>query len=107
RMVGACQDVTELKETEQALLRTQSKLAEALSHSQDRVVQLEEQVRSRTTFERLVGKGSAMQEVYRKLRLAAHSDVTVLLTGESGTGKELAAAAVHSLSERKSKPFVA
>jgi PAS domain S-box-containing protein len=107
RITGFSEDITDLVETEEALRRAQSRLAESLSLSQDRVVQLEEQVRSRTTFERLVGKGSAMQEVYRKLRLAAQSDVTVLVTGESGTGKELAASAIHSLSERKTKPFVA
>ena len=48
-----------------------------------------------------------MQEVFRRLRLAAQSDVTILLTGESGTGKELAARAVHALSSRKDKPFYA
>jgi transcriptional regulator with PAS, ATPase and Fis domain len=48
-----------------------------------------------------------MQEVFRRLRLAAQSDVTVLLTGESGTGKELAARAIHALSARKDKPFFA
>jgi transcriptional regulator with PAS, ATPase and Fis domain len=48
-----------------------------------------------------------MEEVFRKLRLASQSDVTVLLTGESGTGKELAASAIHSLSERRDRPFVA
>ena len=107
RITGFSEDVTELKNTEEALQRTQARLADALHVTQDRVVQLEEQVRSRTTFEHLVGKSAPMQEVYRKLRLASQSDVTVLLTGESGTGKELAAAAVHSLSERRSKPFVA
>ncbi|VAX02995.1 Response regulator of zinc sigma-54-dependent two-component system, partial [hydrothermal vent metagenome] len=49
----------------------------------------------------------AMQEVFRRLRLAAQSDVTVLLSGESGTGKELAARAIHALSARKDKPFFA
>jgi two-component system nitrogen regulation response regulator GlnG len=38
-----------------------------------------------------------MQEVYRRIRLAAESDATVLITGESGTGKELAASAIHTL----------
>jgi PAS domain S-box-containing protein len=107
RIIGFCDDVTELKEIEQALRQTQAQLADALQNSQERVVQLEEQVRSRTNFESLVGKSGPMQEVYRKLRLAAQSDVTVLLTGESGTGKELAASAIHSLSERRTQPFVA
>ncbi len=107
RILGFSEDVTDLKETEQALRQAESQLAQALHQSQDRVVQLEEQVRTRASFERLVGRSAPMQEVYRKLRLAAQSEVTVLLTGESGTGKELAASAIHSLSERKDKPFVA
>jgi transcriptional regulator with PAS, ATPase and Fis domain len=48
-----------------------------------------------------------MQEVFRRIQLAAASDVTTLITGESGTGKELAARAIHRLSERGSKPFIA
>jgi two-component system, NtrC family, response regulator HydG len=105
RMVGTCQDVTELQETEEALGRAQARLAEALPPSEDRVTRLEERVGG--GFERLVGKSEPMREVYRKLRLAARSDVTVLLTGESGTGKELAALAIHARSARASKPFVA
>jgi PAS domain S-box-containing protein len=55
----------------------------------------------------LVGSSEAMREVGRRIRLAAHSDVTVVITGESGTGKELAARAVHDLGARAAAPFVA
>jgi PAS domain S-box-containing protein len=72
-----------------------------------KIAVLEEQAKSREAFQQLIGKSPAMQEVFRRLRLAAHSDVTVLLTGESGTGKELAARAIHTLSGRKDKPFFA
>ena len=72
-----------------------------------KIAVLEEQTKSREAFEQLIGKSPAMQEVFRRLRLAAQSDVTVLLTGESGTGKELAARAIHALSARKDKPFFA
>jgi PAS domain S-box-containing protein len=73
----------------------------------EKITVLEEQTKSREAFQQLVGKSQVMQEVFRRLRLAAQSDVTVLLTGESGTGKELAARAVHALSSRKDKPFYA
>jgi PAS domain S-box-containing protein len=106
-VIAVVRDTTELKGTEEALRDSERRLAEALKISQDRVVQLEEQVHSRVSFASMSGKSTAMQEVYRRLRLAAESDVTVLLTGESGTGKELAASAVHSLSHRRSRPFVA
>ena len=72
-----------------------------------KIAVLEEQTKSRDAFQQLIGKSPPMQEVFRRLRLAAQSDVTVLLTGESGTGKELAARAVHALSARKDKPFFA
>jgi len=47
-----------------------------------------------------------MREVFSKVRRAAPSDSTVLLTGESGTGKELVARAIHTLSDRAEKEFV-
>jgi PAS domain S-box-containing protein len=72
-----------------------------------KIAVLEEQTKSREAFQQLIGKSPAMQEVFRRLRLAAQSDVTVLLTGESGTGKELAARAIHALSARKDNPFFA
>jgi PAS domain S-box-containing protein len=59
------------------------------------------------SYHHLIGKSPAMQEVFRRLKLAADSDVTVLITGESGTGKELAAAAIHAHSARRNKPLLA
>ncbi len=57
--------------------------------------------------EGMVGRSPAMQEVYKRIALAAASDASVLVTGESGTGKELAARAIHRYSRRASEPFVA
>jgi two-component system response regulator AtoC len=55
----------------------------------------------------IIGESPAMKQVYAKIRRAAPSDSTVLLTGESGTGKELAARAIHLLSPRTDEEFVA
>jgi DNA-binding NtrC family response regulator len=57
--------------------------------------------------EELAGNSPAMQRVIRLLQKVAPTDGTVLLLGESGTGKEVLANAVHRLSGRKDKPFVA
>jgi DNA-binding NtrC family response regulator len=55
----------------------------------------------------LVGKSPAMRQVFEVIRMVAATDLTVLITGESGTGKDLTARAVHALSSRKDKRFVA
>ncbi len=50
----------------------------------------------------LVGKSAVMQDVFRRIALAAASDANVLIVGESGTGKELAARLFMTLAvERK------
>lgn len=73
----------------------------------EKITLLEEQTKQRDAFEKLVGRSAPMQEVFRRLRLAAQSEVTVFVSGESGTGKELAACAIHSVSDRCNKPFIA
>lgn len=59
-----------------------------------------------TGFERMIGRSSAMQAVYRRIRQAAATDIPVLLTGETGSGKELAAHAIYEQSQRSSAPYV-
>jgi transcriptional regulator with PAS, ATPase and Fis domain len=58
-------------------------------------------------FHRLVGASAVMREVFRKIRLYAASDATVIITGETGAGKELVAHALHLESRRRDKPFAA
>jgi len=60
-----------------------------------------------SSFEGIVGGTSEMQNIFAMLAKVAKTDVTILVLGESGTGKELAARAIHSLSARRPKPFVA
>jgi DNA-binding NtrC family response regulator len=55
----------------------------------------------------MVGGSEAMQRVYRMVRLVASRKTTVLITGPTGSGKELVARALHELSSRASRPFVA
>jgi len=54
-----------------------------------------------------VGNGPAVSEFLARLKRAAASDSTVLLTGESGSGKSRAAARLHRWSARARAPFVA
>ena len=55
----------------------------------------------------LIGRSSAMQEIYRVLARLTQTDLTVMITGESGTGKELVARVLHDYGKRRGKPFVA
>jgi two-component system response regulator AtoC len=55
----------------------------------------------------MIGDGAAMQKLKATLRLVAAQRTTVLILGESGTGKELVARAIHAMSPRRAKRFVA
>jgi len=55
----------------------------------------------------LVGTSAPMRHVYSMIQQVASSSASVLITGESGTGKEMVASAIHRLSPRVDRPFVA
>ncbi|MEM1022345.1 MAG: sigma 54-interacting transcriptional regulator [Myxococcota bacterium] len=55
---------------------------------------------------RIVGACASMQEVFRRVRKVASTDISVLISGETGTGKELIAKEIHEASPRRGGPFV-
>jgi DNA-binding NtrC family response regulator len=79
---------------EQARLRTENVL-------------LREEWSRRYGFPRILGESDALKRAVGETQRVAQTEATVLLLGESGTGKELFARAVHHLSARRDKPFVA
>ena len=81
------------------------RLSRTVRHALENAGFKEPSVRQR--FCGFIGASPPMQNVYRVIEAAANSNVTVFITGESGTGKEVAAEAIHQLSPRKGKPFVA
>lgn len=69
-------------------------------------IKLRSSIKDRFRFGNIIGKSSAMQEVYELIIRSASSDANVIIYGESGTGKELVATAIHSMSRRSEKAFV-
>lgn len=80
----------------------------ALQHSNlsEENRQLKEELTERFDFRKIVGISNEMEKVFDIIRRVADTEATVLITGESGTGKELVAKAIHSLSSRKTAPFI-
>jgi two-component system response regulator PilR (NtrC family) len=58
-------------------------------------------------FAGIIGRSPKMLEVFHLVETVCRTNSTVLISGESGTGKELVARAMHALSLRRDRPFVA
>jgi transcriptional regulator with PAS, ATPase and Fis domain len=58
-------------------------------------------------FPEIIGRSPTMLKALETVAKISHSDSAVLISGESGTGKELIASAIHRLSSRSARPFVA
>lgn len=67
---------------------------------------LKAQLLERYQFNNIIGRSSAIQEVFEVIKKVASSDVNVLILGESGTGKELVARSLHTNSSRVDHPFI-
>ena len=74
---------------------------------QNKVHILEQKLQEKFKLENIISASNSMQQVMQQVRSIAPTDSSVLITGESGTGKELVANAIHLLSTRHEKPFVA
>ena len=90
----------------EALVLTLSKALERSRLLRENL-KLQRCAREGEAFQNLVGQSPAMQRVFETVQMVAKTELTVLITGESGTGKDLVARAIHSLSDRRERPFVA
>lgn len=84
-------------------------LRRAIDHRQLRFenLLLREEYQKRHGFPAIIGDSPSMKALTVQIEKVAATDSTVLLLGESGTGKELFARAVHQLSPRRERPFIA
>jgi len=67
---------------------------------------LREELGQRYEFDNLIGRSSAMREIFATINRVAPTRATVLLAGESGVGKDMIARAIHQHSPRADRPFV-
>lgn len=71
------------------------------------VEELRKEIEGRFQIGDIVSRSAAMRRIFDIMPQVAASDSTVLIQGETGTGKELLAHALHNMSRRASKPFIA
>ncbi len=102
---GAYDFITKPFDHDALLLRMEKALERSTLLKENQ--RLQKACQGHATFQDMVGKSTAMQRVYETIRMVAKNDLTVLITGESGTGKDLTARAIHALSSRRDKPWVA
>jgi DNA-binding NtrC family response regulator len=88
------------------LVTTVARAAELALERQENLL-LRSEMEGKLTVEGVIGQDPAMREMMRIVRKVAPSNSTVLIQGESGTGKEIIARAIHRLSPRAQRPFVA
>ena len=67
---------------------------------------IKEQLRRTHSVEVVLGYGQRAREIALQAKLAAKTDLSVLIQGKTGTGKEMVALMLHELSKRKDKPFI-
>ena len=77
-----------------------------IRHLRDENRRLREELGRKYHWDNIVGRSTAMQQIFATIMRVAPSRATVLLAGESGVGKDLIARAIHHHSPRKDRPFV-
>jgi two-component system repressor protein LuxO len=86
--------------------RARRELETALTDTRSRLDVAEAQL-GRKSYAGFIGASPRMRAIYDTLQGVAASKASVFITGESGTGKELAAEALHKMSPRAGRAFIA
>jgi len=68
---------------------------------------LRQQLDQRYRIGDMISRSSAMKKIFELIPIVSPSNTTILIEGETGTGKELLAKAIHGMSSRSEKPFIA
>ncbi len=90
-----------------ALRDAYREIEELKDRLQEENLQLRDVIARSPALEDLIGESPAWRRTLHQVELVAPSDTTVLIHGETGTGKEVIARALHRLSPRRERPFVA
>src|SRR5437870_5507100 len=96
----------------QAAVALQNSLEHSLLESRQQELieenqHLRKEVEERFTSKTILGTSPKINEIRSIIERTAETSVSALITGENGTGKELSARAIHYMSPRRTKPFVA
>ncbi len=87
------------------LLATVQRLIDQLRLKEENQL-LRRQLERSYSFGDMLGKSSAMREIFQTVERVAEPNVDVMVIGETGTGKELVARSIHQRSPRRDGPFV-
>lgn len=68
---------------------------------------LKNQIEQTVRIPDIIGQSAPMMSLFKMIKKVAPRDIPVVITGENGTGKDLVARAIHQLSRRKDKPYLA
>jgi PAS domain S-box-containing protein len=111
--IGSVLDITDRKESEDALARAHEELVTTHEEVQrlkgqleEENIYLQEEIRLAKNLGEMVGESDAIKYVMFKVNHVAVTDSTVLITGETGTGKELVARAIHTASARSDRSLI-
>jgi len=104
RRLGATELLEKPFDNELAKMRVRQQLESRALRHENAVLR---QTTAEQGFAGIIGRSAVMLDVFQLVETVCRTNSTVLIAGESGTGKELVARAIHNLSLRGGKPFVA
>jgi PAS domain S-box-containing protein len=100
------EEVAERKRAEESLRQSYEEIRLLKEKLQAENIYLQQEVDGRFNFGEIVGQSPLLANIFLLVDQVASMNATVLLLGETGTGKGVIARAIHSRSDRKTRPLI-